>query len=46
MAKTLALFFVLGFLASCASYHHERSTASIEQHEREQHDYRFNRFMR
>jgi hypothetical protein len=33
MAKTLALFFVLGLMVSCASYHNERSISSVEQNE-------------
>jgi hypothetical protein len=30
MAKTLALFFVLGLMVSCASYHNERTISSVE----------------
>ncbi len=33
MAKTLALFFVLGMMVSCASYHNERGISSVDQHE-------------
>ncbi len=36
MAKTMALFFVLGLMVSCASYHTERSISSTDQKE-EQH---------
>lgn len=35
MAKTVALFFVLGLMVSCASYHNERSISSVDQHEKE-----------
>lgn len=35
MAKTVALFFVLGLMVSCASYHNERSISSVDQAERE-----------
>lgn len=35
MAKTIALFFVLGLMVSCASYHNERSISSVDKHERE-----------
>jgi hypothetical protein len=35
MAKTLALFFVLGLMVSCASHHNERTISSIEQTEKE-----------
>ena len=35
MAKTLALFFVLGMMVSCASYHNERTISSVDQHEKE-----------
>jgi hypothetical protein len=31
MAKTLALFFVLGLMVSCASYHNERTISSFEK---------------
>lgn len=31
MAKTVALFFVLGLMVSCASYHNERSISSVDQ---------------
>lgn len=33
MAKTVALFFVLGLMVSCASYHNEREISSVDQHE-------------
>ena len=33
MAKTMALFFVLGLMVSCASYHNERSISSMDQKE-------------
>lgn len=33
MVKTMALFFVLGLMVSCASYHNERSISSVEKHE-------------
>ena len=46
MAKTLALFFVLGLMVSCASYHNERTISSVDKHEKEQHNYHFDRFMR
>jgi hypothetical protein len=35
MAKTLALFFVLGLMVSCASHHNERTISSVDQHEKE-----------
>jgi hypothetical protein len=35
MAKTLALFFVLGLMVSCASFHNERSISSVDQQEKE-----------
>jgi hypothetical protein len=35
MAKTIALFFVLGLMVSCASYHNERSISSVDKHEKE-----------
>lgn len=31
MAKTIALFFVLGLMVSCASYHNERTISSVGQ---------------
>lgn len=31
MAKTVALFFVLGLMVSCASYHNERSISSVDE---------------
>ncbi len=33
MAKTLAFFFVLGLMVSCASYHNERSISSVDKHD-------------
>lgn len=33
MAKTLALFFVLGLMVSCASYHQDRGISSVEKPE-------------
>lgn len=30
MAKTVALFFVLGLMVSCASYHNARSISSTD----------------
>jgi hypothetical protein len=35
MAKTVALFFVLGLMISCASHHNDRSISSVDQQERE-----------
>ena len=35
MAKTLALFFVLGLMVSCASHHNERAISSVDQAEKE-----------
>lgn len=35
MAKTVALFFVLGLMVSCASYHNERSISSVDKNEKE-----------
>jgi hypothetical protein len=35
MAKTLALFFVLGLMVSCASHHHDRSISSVDKAEAE-----------
>jgi hypothetical protein len=35
MAKTVALFFVLGLMVSCASHHNDRSISSVDQHEKE-----------
>jgi hypothetical protein len=35
MAKTLALFFVLGLMVSCASYHNERTISSVDKAEKE-----------
>lgn len=35
MAKTISLFFVLGLMVSCASYHNERSISSVDQAEKE-----------
>lgn len=34
MAKTIALFFALGLMVSCASHHNDRSISSVDQHER------------
>ncbi len=34
MAKTIALFFVLGLMVSCASYHNDRSISSVEEPEK------------
>lgn len=33
MAKTMALFFVLGLMVSCASHHNERSISSVDEKE-------------
>lgn len=33
MAKTVALFFVLGLMVSCASYHNDRGISSVDKHE-------------
>jgi hypothetical protein len=33
MLKTISLFFVLGLMVSCASYHHERGISSIQEEE-------------
>jgi hypothetical protein len=35
MAKTVALFFVLGLMVSCASNHDERGISSVDQQEKE-----------
>jgi hypothetical protein len=35
MAKTVALFFVLGLMVSCASHHNDRSISSVDQKEQE-----------
>ncbi len=35
MAKTAALFFVLGLMVSCASYHNERTISSVDKNEKE-----------
>ncbi len=47
MTKTLALFFVLGLMVSCASHHNDRGISSIDQKEQEagfRHNFeRFNR---
>ena len=37
MAKTMALFFVLGLMVSCASYHNERAISSVDQVDKEHH---------
>ncbi len=42
MAKTVALFFVLGLMVSCASYHNERGISSVDQQEKE-HVHHFDR---
>lgn len=34
MAKTMALFFVLGLMVSCASYHNDRGISSVDQDEK------------
>lgn len=39
MAKTIALFFVLGLMVSCASYHNERGISSVEQEEYQKHKF-------
>jgi hypothetical protein len=44
MAKTLALFFVLGLMVSCASYHNERTISSVDKAEKEA-GYRYERGM-
>lgn len=31
MFKTMALFFVLGLMVSCASHHHDRSISSVSK---------------
>lgn len=35
MARTLAIFFVLGLMVSCASYHNQRSISSVDKHEKD-----------
>ncbi len=30
MAKTIALFFVLGLMVSCASHHNDRTISSVD----------------
>lgn len=35
MAKTIALFFVLGLMVSCASYHNERGLSSVDENEKQ-----------
>ncbi len=42
MAKTLSLFFVLGLMVSCASYHNERTISSVDDAKKE-HGYRYER---
>lgn len=37
MAKTIALFFVLGLMVSCASYHNERTISSVGQEQEGKH---------
>lgn len=44
MAKTMALFFVFGFLVSCASYHNERTISSVEQDKTVPHVQTYDRF--
>jgi hypothetical protein len=39
MAKTIALFFVLGLMVSCASYRNERGISSVEQEEHQKHKF-------
>ena len=34
MAKTVALFFVLGLMVSCASHHNDRGISSVDDMER------------
>jgi hypothetical protein len=43
MAKTLALFFVLGLMVSCASHHNERVISSIDDHTEKEAGYRYER---
>lgn len=35
MAKTMALFFVLGLMVSCASHHNDRVISSLDKAERD-----------
>lgn len=44
MAKTMALFFVLGLMISCASHHNDRGISSVDKHE--PHTYQYERFTR
>lgn len=37
MVKTMTLFFVLGLMVSCASYHNDRSISSLDKGENAQH---------
>jgi len=39
MAKTIALFFVLGLMVSCASYRNERGISSVDQEEHQKHKF-------
>lgn len=34
MAKTFALFFVMGLMVSCASYHNKRVISSVDKAEK------------
>lgn len=44
MAKTFALFFVLGLMVSCASYHNDRVISSVDKHEKDAgYNYTFDR---
>ncbi|WP_408097228.1 hypothetical protein ACJVC5_19525 [Peredibacter sp. HCB2-198] len=36
MAKTVALFFVLGLMVSCASHHNDRGISSVEDQKMDQ----------
>lgn len=42
MARTLAIFFVLGLMVSCASYHNERSISSVDKQQEEHQQKYFN----
>jgi hypothetical protein len=35
MARTIAIFFVLGLMVSCASYHNKRVISSVEKQDQE-----------
>ncbi len=39
MAKTIGLFFVLGLMVSCASYHNERTISSVDPEQKVQQRY-------